>query len=193
MTTYQAGIITTVPFADYSFRVRGTNQQGIGLWSLFSAAAQFNVAPDEARPTMDHTATGQFTVTNADLATYDYTPELKTGGGTATMSGAVVTLSDENSSCVIHATYKGVPWDAVALRQTGPECTRKKITYNRCEYVQTGWHQHDGPCSPGCTCYGTCGPGSQNCGCSEGYTQCGLEDNVPGGYVKKHGEWSRIA
>ena len=42
MTTYKTNITTTTPFADYQFRVRPTNQQGVGEWSMMSAAAQFN-------------------------------------------------------------------------------------------------------------------------------------------------------
>lgn len=150
-------------------------------------------APDDAAATMQHTGTGQFTITNFDGSRFTYTPEILSGGGGATVSGAgVVSLTPANASMRIHTTYIGVPPDREDLRVTGQTCERKAITYNRCEWVQTGWEQKDGPCTPGCTCYGTCGPGSQNCGCSIGYNQCGLEDNVPGGFTKAHGEWARV-
>lgn len=42
MTAYQASITDTTPFADYTFRVRGVNQQGTGDWSAETAPAQFN-------------------------------------------------------------------------------------------------------------------------------------------------------
>ena len=42
MTTYQTSITGTTPFADYTFRVRGVNQQGMGDWSAETAPAQFN-------------------------------------------------------------------------------------------------------------------------------------------------------
>lgn len=37
-----AKITTTTPFADYTFRLKATNQQGDGAWSMESAPAQFN-------------------------------------------------------------------------------------------------------------------------------------------------------
>jgi hypothetical protein len=42
VTTYKTNITGTTPFADYQFKVRATNQQGVGEWSMMSAAAQFN-------------------------------------------------------------------------------------------------------------------------------------------------------
>lgn len=37
-----AKITTTTPFADYTFRLKATNQQGDSAWSMESAPAQFN-------------------------------------------------------------------------------------------------------------------------------------------------------
>ena len=37
-----AKITTTTPFADYTFRLKATNQQGEGAWSMESAPVQFN-------------------------------------------------------------------------------------------------------------------------------------------------------
>lgn len=42
MTTYKSKISDTTAFADYQFRVKPTNQQGAGDWSMLSAPVQFN-------------------------------------------------------------------------------------------------------------------------------------------------------
>lgn len=58
MTTYKTSITGTTPFADYQFKVRATNQQGVGEWSMQSAAAQFNF-----NKATGGNLTGTFTVT----------------------------------------------------------------------------------------------------------------------------------
>lgn len=64
MTTYKASLDNTTPFADFRFRVRASNRQGIGQWSA-PAEAQFNFVELE----FEYTGTVE-TITVPSFANY---------------------------------------------------------------------------------------------------------------------------
>ena len=150
---------------------------GVGLVAAASAGGR---SISVSAPTFTHVAGTGFTISNYD-ASFVY--ELTAG----TRSGNTITLA-MSTPCVVTAyAPKGlVPSTTVTIE-------RRTITFNRCEFVQTGFILFNGPCPPGSTCYGTCGPGVNNCGQAQGYTQCGLEDFPPSGFTKQNGEWVKIA
>lgn len=131
------------------------------------------------KPTLAHSPGVGFTITSYDSS---YVYVLSAG----TRSGDTITLPMSTPATVAAKGPKGVVASASVTIE------RRTITYNRCEFVQTGFELINGPCPVGYTCYGTCGPGINNCGRALGYTQCGLEDYPPSGFTKLNGEWVKI-
>mgnify|MGYP001764803816 CR=1 FL=1 len=164
-----------------------------------------------AVPVMEHTGYGKFTITNHDpLAVYTLTRV--SGSGTASRSGAVVTLSDVNARFSIVASYAvGAPGSAAGFME------RKAYTFtlvNRpypCGTHQCNCRQEWGSCGCG-GCGGFPTPNSQSwgqCGCPGDMcwynptTVCDTctsycdnwvneKNPTPSGFVDKFGEWSRV-
>ena len=130
------------------------------------------------KPTLTHTPGVGFTITSYDPS---YVYVLSAG----TRSGDTISLPMSTPATVAAKGPKGVVASSLVTIE------RRTITFNRSEFVQTGFELINGPCPVGYTCYGTCGPGTNNCGRSLGYTQYGLEDYPPSGFTKLNGEWVR--
>jgi hypothetical protein len=173
-----------------------------GVWRTVTASyvktpggwGQGTIGQPPAAPVMKHTATGKFTIQNYD-ATLAYTTVRVAGGGTASRSGAVVTLSDVNARFSITAGY------AASSPQSGLGYFERKA------YTYTDGGQS---CSPNCrpisgNCFngtgscqgdGSCGAdGTICCGGSMGSTctdNPDIKDNYgPQGYVDQFGEWAK--
>lgn len=170
------------------------------------------------RPTVSHTAYGQFTIVNYD-ANLTYTTTLITGGGSANRAGAVFSLTNVDARFSITSSYAG------SNLQSDPTYMERKNPTTYCD-PYTAPCTEPGPCNPtvpcgcaGANCGGACCPGftpSGQCGCGnyipnlpcapEGagpctpgppqpkpggcpVPNCGIPSPVPTGYQSGFGEW----
>jgi hypothetical protein len=145
-----------------------------------------------AKPTLLHTATGEFTITNYD-ASLTYT--LSSGSRT---NDKVTLPSADQSATVTAKSPKGL------VNSPATYIERKaKTTYAKTEYVGTNWYTHGFPCHSsnvgGCPESGRIGacswyPPNSSCGHSDGYTYCSYPYNpAPPGFNDQYGEWSYVS
>lgn len=180
-----------------------------GVWKITTFVGE------PAKPTFAHTAAGKFTIQNYD-SNVVYTTTLVSGGGTASRSGAVITLSDVNARFSVSAGYAAnAPQSALGFVE------RKAYTYHsenqpyacgshqcncRSEWANCGCECGGG----GCGCYGNSSQSWGQCGCPgtmcwyNQRTVCDtctsycdnwvqVKDGTPSGYADAFGEWSKVA
>lgn len=157
--------------------------------SAFAAKGLRGAGFAPAKPTLSHSAYGQFTIDNYN-SMYQYS--LSVTAGTASRSGAVITLSAVDAVLTVTPSFGPAGTSATA--------ERKAYTYHT-ENQQT--------CTPNCQPGG--GPtGANSCWCgssSDGYqTCCGgcygstcsgnpnavVKDSLPSGYTDSNSEWWKI-
>ena len=128
-----------------------------------------------------HVAGTGFTISNYDAALV----YVQSGGS---RSGANITTSMSTPVTLFAKSPKG------AAATSSVTLERRTITFTSAVFHQTGnYYTYDGPCNVGSTCYGTCGPGTNNCGVTPGYVTYDGEDSPPAGFTKTNGEWVKIA
>lgn len=140
-----------------------------------------------AKPTLTHTAAGQFTISGYDSVSTAYVLSNTTTGS---RTNAVVSLSNANDSTNVYSA-------PLKLGQLSAPVyvERKAYTYSTpySYFVQTGFETIPFPCPPG---WGTMYPPTSTCGRSTGYQQpaCCSKDGLPPGtgWEDTFGEWARI-
>jgi hypothetical protein len=161
---------------EYSFRVEAVNSIGTSDPSeVVKATPKSNIAPT---PTVRHSATGQWTITNPDPALI-YTTQ--TTSGAATITNNVVTCTSGNSTTTLSAQVSvSGPKSDIYLERRAITCTNVVIDsrFTSCTECagccEGGWNCEDyGPNGIYCRLY-----------------QC-QTDPTPSGYGNEYGEWFR--
>ena len=150
-----------------------------------AAAASGRFTPPT--PTLSHTASGQFTITNYN-PTYIYTFTNVSGGGSVTNTAGVLTGMPAISRWSIKATSPKSSVSVLAYMERKQYTTTP--TNVDVSYIHT-------PPSHGIVNYGTNAvPGSRWMYCSDGQTNesqhqegTQVKNSTPSGYTDQYGEW----
>lgn len=141
------------------------------------------------KPTLSHTANGQYTITNYS-ASYTYT-----NSGATRSSNILTDMAGTGSVNVTAKSAKGIISSAIGTLYRQQPTT--DMVYQQNYWGEVGC----GSCTHNCPNYcGGCGecacsyyPSTNTCGRSTGCQVCYNHDYSGAGYISEFGEWSKVS
>lgn len=160
--------------------------------SAFAAKGLRGAGFPPAKPTLTHSAYGQFTISDFNPL---YTYGLTVTAGTATRSNAVITLSAVDATLTVTPSFGPTGTSVTAQRKAYTYHTENQQTCSpNCRAISGNCYSDPNPCQGDGSC---AADGTICCGGSAGSTCTGnpnaiVKDSTPSGFTDSNSEWWKI-